>query len=134
LYKEFNRRVFDARLPEDMPIEWSNKLNTTAGRCHTKRERQGFSDWAYSARIELSTKVLDDLPKLRSTLIHEMCHAATWLLDKVDRPPHGKEFKRWGAKCERVYPDIEVATCHAYEIEYRFRWRCSNDGCGKMWV
>lgn len=125
--------MFDARLPADMEIEWSNKLNTTAGRTHTKRERQGFSEWTYSARIELSIKVLDEDEKLRSTLIHEMCHAAAWLLDKVDRPPHGKEFKKWGRKCEKLYPDIEVSTCHSYEIDYKFRWACTNEVCGKIY-
>ena len=30
------------------------------------------------ATIELSTKVIDDEERLRSTLLHEMCHAAQW--------------------------------------------------------
>ncbi|KAI9029248.1 SprT-like family-domain-containing protein, partial [Hyaloraphidium curvatum] len=134
LYAEFNARIFSSLLPASLPIEWSNKLNTTAGRTHTRRERPlGGSEWTYHARIELSTKVLDAEGKLRSTLVHEMCHAAAWLVDRVDRPPHGKEFKRWGAKAERAYPDVEVATCHEYEIDYRFRWRCVNEACGKIY-
>ena len=36
-----------------------------------------------SARVELSAKVLDTPAKLRRTLLHELCHVATWLL-----PPH----------------------------------------------
>jgi hypothetical protein len=32
------------------------------------------------ATIELSTKVIDDEERLRSTLLHEMCHAAQWLV------------------------------------------------------
>lgn len=36
-----------------------------------------------SARVELSTKVLDTPVKLRRTLLHELCHVAAWLL-----PPH----------------------------------------------
>lgn len=43
----------------------------------------------YTARIELSTKVLDNEAKLRRTLVHEMCHAAAWLLDHTAKPPHG---------------------------------------------
>ena len=37
------------------------------------------------ATIELSTKVIDDEERLRSTLLHEMCHAAQWLVDGVHK-------------------------------------------------
>ena len=47
------------------------------------------------ARIELSTKVLTDEDRLASTLAHEMCHAAAWLLDGEMQPPHGRCFKKW---------------------------------------
>ena len=35
---------------------------------------------------QLSTKVLDTAEKLEATLLHEMCHAAAWLLDQVWPP------------------------------------------------
>lgn len=35
------------------------------------------------------------IEKLRNTLVHEMCHAASWLVNKVNKPPHGNEFKYW---------------------------------------
>ncbi|KAG8687966.1 hypothetical protein FRC11_006282 [Ceratobasidium sp. 423] len=37
LFAELNDSVFDGKLPKDCPIEWSKKLNTTAGRAHWKR-------------------------------------------------------------------------------------------------
>lgn len=37
----------------------------------------------YSAIVQLATKVIDSEAKLRATLLHELCHVATWLL-----PPH----------------------------------------------
>jgi predicted SprT family Zn-dependent metalloprotease len=32
--------------------------------------------------------------KLRNTLVHEMCHAATWIIDN-DAESHGPTFKKW---------------------------------------
>ena len=37
----------------------------------------------YSASVQLATKVIDTEAKLRATLLHELCHVATWVL-----PPH----------------------------------------------
>lgn len=71
-------------------MTWSKRLNKTAGVTLMRRELG-----QRKAAIELSTKVLDSLPKLRQTLCHEMCHAAAWILDGVSKPPHGATFKRW---------------------------------------
>ena len=37
----------------------------------------------YLASVQLATKVIDSEAKLRATLLHELCHVATWVL-----PPH----------------------------------------------
>jgi SprT-like family len=37
--------------------------------------------------------VVDSEYRLLNTLVHEMCHAATWLIDNVSKPPHGTQFK-----------------------------------------
>ena len=37
----------------------------------------------YLACVQLATKVIDSEAKLRATLLHELCHVATWVL-----PPH----------------------------------------------
>ncbi|KAJ3299594.1 3-phosphoinositide dependent protein kinase-1 [Borealophlyctis nickersoniae] len=132
LFKEFNRKVFDSRLPEDMEISWSVKLNKTAGRTYTSRQIID-GEWSYSARIELSTKVVDNEDKLRNTLIHEMCHAAAWLINKVNKPPHGDAFKYWGHRATQSFWDIEVTTCHSYEINYKFTYVCTNDLCGERY-
>jgi hypothetical protein len=50
--KEFNTHVFASRLPTDLVVEWSARLNTTAGRAILKRKGD-----VRSAHIELSTKV-----------------------------------------------------------------------------
>ena len=45
------------------------------------------------AAIDLSIKVLDNERRLKETLLHELCHAATWIIDGVRKPPHGSDFK-----------------------------------------
>ncbi len=71
------------------------------------------------------------IAKLRSTLAHEMCHAAVWMLDHISKPPHGARFRYWGARVSRAYPDLTVKTCHAYEIFYKFRYQC--ESCSKVY-
>ena len=29
----------------------------------------------------------------------------------------------------RRYPELDVSTCHNYEISFAFRWQCTNPGC-----
>ena len=55
----------------------------------------------YHARIELSTKVLDTA-ELEATLLHEMCHAAAWLLDHCDVGRHAR-FSKMG-QSRMLYP------------------------------
>ena len=89
----YNHEAFGNVLPPELPISWSKHLKTTAGVTHYQRApAQGALQgpaWEYTARIELSVKVLDSECKLQRTLVHEMCHAAAWLVDHVAKPPHG---------------------------------------------
>ena len=39
--------------------------------------------------------VLDRYSRLRSTLCHEMCHAATFIIDRKMREGHGNVWKRY---------------------------------------
>ena len=121
LYAEYNQRVFGGALPADLPITWNAKLQTTAGRC-VSRDGQVLE-------IQLSEKVLDTERKLRRTLAHEMCHAGQLALDREQKPPHGPKFKKWARRFEGLYADLEITTCHSYEIFYKFRYGCLA-GCG----
>lgn len=76
---------------------------------------------SYSARVELSSKVLDSFSKLQRTLCHELCHVAAWLVDHTAKPPHGPVFRRWAEAAMARYPHLDITTCHAYEIFYPFR-------------
>jgi len=98
-----NRKIFENKLPKDLKIEWSVRLNKTAGKTLCKRiikegvgaDGKQVINKINVASIELATKVVDDPEKLRSTLCHELCHAAAWLIDNNANPPHGPIFRKW---------------------------------------
>ncbi|XP_058504967.1 germ cell nuclear acidic protein isoform X1 [Solea solea] len=122
LYQLYNTSVFDSKLPADMSVTWNKKMRKTAGYCITGQERGGGSRYA---RIELSEKVCDSADRLRDTLIHEMCHAATWLINGV-RDGHGNFWKFYARKSTVVHPELPMVTrCHTYDIKYKFQYQCT---------
>ncbi|CAE6516820.1 unnamed protein product [Rhizoctonia solani] len=134
LFAELNDSVFGGKLPKDCPIEWSKKLNTTAGRAHWKRIRDANGNVTrHDTRIELSTKVVDCEERVRNTLSHEMCHLGAWMFDSEMKPPHGPAFKRWSSRIMKARPDITISTCHSYEISYKYEWKCSSEECGRTY-
>ncbi|KAK2011277.1 hypothetical protein LZ32DRAFT_606656 [Colletotrichum eremochloae] len=120
-------------------INWSAKLNTTAGRANWRREkvRSRLSDGTgkpitdrHHASIELAEKVIDDEHRLLNVVAHEFCHLANFMVSGITGNPHGKEFKAWAAKCSQRFGDrgIEVTTKHTYEIDYKYVWECTECG------
>lgn len=87
------RNLFFFQLPGDMLLEWNSRLARTAGLCYCKLVRKGGVT-TRTAKIALSTKVITSPDRLRDTLIHEMCHAAVWLLNNVSGG-HGQFWKAW---------------------------------------
>ncbi|XP_014162029.1 acidic repeat-containing protein [Geospiza fortis] len=122
LYRLFNSTVFEQKLPEDMEIIWNKKMRKTAGYCVTGQ--RGGPEGKRYARIELSEKVCDSADRLRDTLIHEVCHAATWLISGV-RDGHGRFWRFYANKAAVIHPELPVVTrCHSYEINYKFTYEC----------
>ncbi|KAK3070797.1 hypothetical protein LTR53_009831 [Teratosphaeriaceae sp. CCFEE 6253] len=118
---------------------WSKTLNTTAGRANWRREttRTRHSDGSttathkHHASIELAEKVIDDEERLLNVVAHEFCHLANFMISGIKDQPHGKQFQAWSRQCTRAFGHrgVQVTTKHAYQIEYRYIWRCSNDDC-----
>ncbi|EFQ30501.1 hypothetical protein CGRA01v4_10055 [Colletotrichum graminicola] len=120
-------------------INWSAKLNTTAGRANWRREKirsklpdateKSITD-RHHASIELAEKVIDDEHRLLNVVAHEFCHLANFMVSGITGNPHGKEFKAWAAKCSQRFGDrgIEVTTKHTYEIDYKYVWECTECG------
>ncbi|KAL4648859.1 acidic repeat-containing protein-like [Arapaima gigas] len=122
LYQLYNSSVFDSKLPTNMLVTWNKKMRKTAGYCITGQERGGGCRYA---RIELSEKVCDSADRLRDTLVHEMCHAATWLINGV-RDGHGSFWKLYACKATLAHPELPVVTrCHSYDINYKYQYQCS---------
>ncbi|WYZ43034.1 hypothetical protein EsH8_VI_000733 [Colletotrichum jinshuiense] len=120
-------------------INWSTKLNTTAGRANWRREtvRSKSPDGTeksvthrHHASIELAEKVIDDEHRLLNVVAHEFCHLANFMINGITGNPHGKEFKVWAAKCSQAFGErgIEVTTKHSYEIDFKYVWECCECG------
>ncbi|XP_072361576.1 germ cell nuclear acidic protein isoform X1 [Scyliorhinus torazame] len=123
LYNLYNESVFQQKLPEKLVITWNKKMRKTAGYCVTGQKRDGILQ--RYARIELSEKVCDSAERLRDTLIHELCHAATWLINNV-RDGHGPFWKLYAQKSILIHPELPMVTrCHTYEINYKYTYQCS---------
>ncbi|KAE8356886.1 SprT-like family-domain-containing protein, partial [Aspergillus coremiiformis] len=129
-------------------ILWSKTLQTTAGRAQWKREKQrtsgtmsgtdGASSPRHCATIELAERIIDDEDRLLSTLAHEYCHLANFMISNIHNNPHGSSFKQWGIKCKDALQDhpvyggrFEVTTKHGYKIDYKYVWSCVD--CGQTY-
>uniref|UniRef100_A0A8C1RDN0 Germ cell nuclear acidic peptidase n=1 Tax=Cyprinus carpio TaxID=7962 RepID=A0A8C1RDN0_CYPCA len=122
LYQLYNTSVFDSKLPADMSVTWNKKMRKTAGYCISGQERGTGKRYA---RIELSVKVCDSADRLRDTLVHEMCHAATWLINNV-RDGHGPFWRLYAGKAMLAHPELPmVSRCHSYDINYKFQYQCN---------
>ena len=87
-----------------------------------------ISDEERWCEIHLAVKVLTSADRLRDTLIHEMCHAASWLISGVGiSDKHGKVFKSWGQRSVKTFPELPLITrCHNYAIQYLFAFICQD--------
>ncbi|CAM9574850.1 unnamed protein product, partial [Phaeothamnion confervicola] len=136
LFCEFDAAVFGSRLVGKVPVTWNVRLLRTAGVTRLTRRRRELlaernGEGERQASIDLSVKVVDSEHKLRQTLLHELCHAAAWLVDGVDKPPHGPAFWRWARRAAAAYPSVPVTTRHTYEIKYKFQYD-GGGGCGAV--
>ncbi|XP_044002922.1 dentin sialophosphoprotein-like isoform X2 [Aphidius gifuensis] len=128
LYKLYNEKIFDNRLPSDMSIEWNIRMRGTAGFCYNKKSTKTIGGITRSSRIVLASKILDSADRLRDTLVHEMCHAAAWLLNEVC-DGHGSFWKAWASKAMKAFPDLPpIRRCHDYKISTKFTYRCTSCG------
>ena len=119
---------------------WSKTLNSTAGRANWRRETiktrpsptsPTTTMQKHHASIELAEKVIDDEERLFNVLAHEFCHLANFMVSGIKDQPHGASFKAWGSKCTAAFAarGVHVTTKHSYQIDYKYVWRCSTEGC-----
>jgi predicted SprT family Zn-dependent metalloprotease len=82
-----------------------------------------------TAIVELSTKVVDNIQRLQTTLLHELCHVAAWIVDGNIKPPHGPYFQKWVQIATTAIPSITITTRHNFIINYKYAWKCMNPSC-----
>jgi predicted SprT family Zn-dependent metalloprotease len=71
-------------------------------------------------------QVIDNEARLRTTLSHEMCHVAAWVISKEWKEHHGAVFWAWARRFEKQVHGIKITTCHNFDVHAPFRWQCSN--------
>nr|XP_018907912.1 PREDICTED: uncharacterized protein LOC109037607 [Bemisia tabaci] len=124
----YNREVFENQLPDDMLIQWNARMRSTSGYCWSKKVRRTGMEMARVCRIVLSTKILDTPERLRDTLLHELCHAAAWIVNGAT-DGHGPLWKAWANKAMRRFPEVPpIKRCHDYSIKTKFTYRCTSCG------
>uniref|UniRef100_A0A0N5AIV5 SprT-like domain-containing protein n=1 Tax=Syphacia muris TaxID=451379 RepID=A0A0N5AIV5_9BILA len=131
---------FHGKLNDDIKVVWNPRLLKTAGRCLYLKN--------FTAKIELSVKVCNKpenivrfnadfrllfslADRIRDTLLHELCHAAVFLADKVLVGRHGPVWQRWVRECMNTFPNLPIIQrCHSYSIDAKFHYICSS--CGQI--
>uniref|UniRef100_A0A1I7TER3 SprT-like domain-containing protein n=1 Tax=Caenorhabditis tropicalis TaxID=1561998 RepID=A0A1I7TER3_9PELO len=116
------RRIFFTIPEEKLKVIWNARLRKSAGQC--RNHSNGTST------VEMSPVVCTTAERVRDTLIHEMCHAAVWVVDRLHKEGHGPGWKKWGARCSSTFKALPfIERCHSYEIEAKFFYVCENDNC-----
>ncbi|XP_073425989.1 uncharacterized protein [Dendrobates tinctorius] len=100
LYRLYNETIFRNQLPEEMEIVWVEMPPPVAGITYTLRRRR-----QRCCRIELSDNVVTSVERLRSTLAHEMCHAACWLIDE-ERVNHGPLWQAYAKDVTSIHAEL----------------------------
>lgn len=49
-------------------------------------------------------------------------------MEGVQKPLHGRDFKKWAALAMSKVPDILITTTHNYRITYKYFWGCTTKG------
>ena len=96
LFRLYNEEIFLRALDPKTEIVWKPNLLKTAGTCCYRTKWEGNKKIRYCT-INLATKVLDSADRLRDTLIHEMCHQATFIISGIS-DGHGVIWKDWAKR------------------------------------
>lgn len=95
LYRRMNQERFGGCLPEEVPIRMSNRMRRRLGHMRPGTGPEGLR---VVVEIALNHRLLSpgNEPLLLDTLLHEMAHAADWLVD--GRAGHGATWRAWARR------------------------------------
>ena len=120
-YEQFNEKVFGSKLPANLAITWELKKGC-AGYCLLT----GNKNYPTVELINLCPNYNKTDNDMKTTLLHEMCHAAAWLFDK--KVTHCKVWLKYIKVAEKHYPEyspIGRSLLSGWEYPYF----CSNVTC-----
>ncbi len=117
LYDLYSREYFQNSLPSstDVTIEYSSRLNASAGVCYPQKRL-----------IRLSTHYHSKYPKeVPITLLHEMIHLLV--------PNHGSQFKVWIERIKQMGGNVELRSKErATQAAYRWKYTCKS--CNRIYL
>lgn len=114
-FREFNRRMFDGRLPE--PTMAITNAKTYMGVCAFRKHRKWNGKLEYSDfKIRISKRF--DLPQeeIDDTIIHEMIHYWIGLYSPADMPGHSLLFRKMMADINQRF-DRNIRVSHRLSAE-----------------
>lgn len=135
LYNKFNLKHFDSTLPI-IPIEWSMRMTTTAGRvtfnrCPSLTTTAGKEGRYQPTKLTMSYKLFEslnwDMAKIERTLIHEMVHV--WRMWHFCDSGHSREFQ---LKMFKITGENINHRCHNYDTSKvtNHKWQFTCQKCG----
>ncbi|MBM4184577.1 MAG: SprT family zinc-dependent metalloprotease [Gemmatimonadetes bacterium] len=95
LYRDLNRTRFEGRLPDDLPLRLSNRMKRALG--HMVPGEGGAGERSVreiALNVDLMLEGNDE--ELVDTLLHEMAHAADYLL--TGHRGHGSSWRAWARR------------------------------------
>jgi len=102
--------------PEEVTIEWSGRLTSSAGVCYPRKQI-----------IRLSTHYHRRYPQdIEATLLHEMIHLLV--------PGHGLQFCAWMERIRQMGGRVERYARERATARQPPRWRYECARCGVAWL
>ena len=118
-YNAYNKSVFKGQLPS-MDVAFSDHLHNCAAITvshYTMTEMDTLDLSSMRSKIFVSVpcneKVMES--QLRSTLLHEMCHAAVFHIDYAlyahfNEDSHGPCWTKWTKRASAAHPEVDPIT------------------------
>lgn len=112
-YRHLNRTRLDGRLPDGLALRFSRRMRSSLGHMRPGTDREGRRT-VLEIALNLDLVLEGNEGPLVDTLLHEMAHAASWLLDGTR--DHGPSWRRWAARV-----GCAVRTRHTGTFQHRRR-------------
>jgi len=105
LYRYFNATRFDGKLPDDLPVRLSNRMDSSLGHMLPGPDAEDGSRRAEEIALNVDLMLERNGAERIDTLIHEMAHVADYL--ESGNRGHGASWRGWarrsGCRPERLY-------------------------------